>query len=104
MLAGRVSSTNAPQRDPRTLGELRAAILDGVPSPRKKALVDEHRAQRADLGALLEACAKGEGPPAELAMYAHRLATSLLADMAAEEKTFEFLDGAPQAPIERRIA
>lgn len=78
--------------------------LDGEGSPRKRALLDEHCAQRADLRALFEACAKGDGPPAELATYAHRLATSLLSDMAAEEKTFEFLDDAPQAPIERRSA
>lgn len=78
--------------------------LDGAGSPRTRALLDEHRTQRADLDALLQACANDSEPPAELATYAHRLATSLLSDMKAEEQTFAFLDDAPQAPIERRIA
>lgn len=74
--------------------------LDGPGSPRTRALLLEHRTQRADLDALLAACTAGSGPPAELATYAHRLATSLLSDMAAEERTFAFLDDVPQASIE----
>lgn len=79
-------------------------LLDGAPSPRTRALLDEHRAQRAELDALLAACVAGSGPPVELATYAHRLATSLLSDMAAEERTFAFLDDAPEAPIEHPAA